>query len=191
MLKRFLIALACLLAPSLAFGQANVCINGSGTSCAGPFTGTAITQTGYNFAASGPLLAPPNAVFQGAGPFSVVYGVKTTTLLSMSGTFNFLNNTNAAFTTGFSLSSNYGYGGAYALSMILRGVTDAIACDIGTVCWRLQAVNDGNWHSVCQTFNPGTNNRLSLYIDAVLRDSKSGNPFTWTPEHELRSGRRV
>lgn len=166
MLKRIIIASLLLLAGvSGALAQANVCINGSGGACAGPFTGTAITATGYNFA-GGPLFAAPNSNLQSPTPFSGMLWVKT-----LGNDSFILNYDGSPFSDGFGVSVSSSY---YPVGLVFQTFPNGggnICTRTANACTRAQWVNDGNWHHLCYSMD--ASGHTALYVDGIFRDGQN------------------
>ena len=174
-----LLALAICLLPTLAFGQANICINGGGGNCGATYTGTAI---GNGIALTNPLYMTTNANLQFNLPLSFGYWVKTT---AVPGTGNvwLLASGLPANTTGFlSFSATGSASDAMGFIQTLQpgAAISPFSCDLPTntrMCTNNFLVNDGNWHHVCTIWAA---NLGSVYVDGVLRGTHPG-PNTYTP----------
>lgn len=161
-----------------AFGQGNVIVG------APPYSGAAVTATGYNVLSGGTLFLATSSNLQSLPPsFSVIFGIKTTAFTtSNSGTsvtqaIIDSRPSSTANLSGFVAYNVEAANTAYTLftSIFRSGGNNCAAA--GSVCSRPNFVNDGQWHSVCATFTPTT---WQQFVDGFQRDYSTNPSFPVT-----------
>ena len=177
MLNRILVIFLLTLLPSLAFGQANICINAAGGACGTALTGNAISATGYNPSVGGVLFVVPASSLQSGSAVTLSYDIKTTSL-NTSVTSNIIDsrpsgNNSSGFISFVDFTEDNSF--PFMFSAAPAGFNSSFTycrANAGHVCSRTSYINDGGWHSVCQVYASQTNS--FLMIDGVLRDFNDG-----------------